>query len=444
MPGKTNRSKIAGMSGRQVAIVGGLAVLVGLILVICLLLLIDNPVNTLLTQTSLIASTRTPMVTLPTRPTFPPTWTPTSMAKPTAKSAPTVTPESILPTLPAATSSTSCVVGTWHFEDLAAHLLTVISGFDHFGFKLVDSQGDVFVTFSADGRVDVQANQFSAKMATQQIANRFFMDGRATAGYTIDGTGQVTLTDIDLKHLRFTETRFFDEPVLATADDLTNRLAAAAAGVEPPITVRPFSATIDLECSDRTLQYAPGIQPMQLTRLGSLDTTAADNCLVGTWEYKDVASSVLLNTRYFDGVTHIADNQGRLTFAFSPNGQVTIKADRAVATLGLVDKPSRGNRDLVFSFNGRVTANYSLTGTQTVVLSKVNSRGLTFEALSMRPDTADPSTAARIFNEGVMLPFLSLAPVPGQSNITAMYRCNGDTLEYLPAWPLTLSRTDPH
>ena len=157
-----------------------------------------------------------------------------------------------------------------------------------------------------------------------------------------------------------------------------------------------------------------------------------------------MASSVLLNTRYFDGVTHIADNQGRLTFAFSPNGQVTIKAERAVATLGLVDKPIRGNRDLVFSFNGQVTANYSLTGTHTVVLSKVNSRGLTFGALSMMPGTTDPSTAARIFEGGVMLPFLSLAPVPGQSNITAMYRCNGDTLEYLPAWPLTLSRSDPH
>lgn len=444
MPGESNRSKNAGMSGKQRIIIGGLAVFVGLVFIILLLLLIDNPVNTQLTQTSVVAATPTPMVTLSSRPTFPPTWTPTSMARPTAKSVPIVTPESILPTLPATTSSTSCVVGTWHFDDLAAHLLPVISGFDHFGFKLVDSQGDVFVTFSADGRVDVQANQFSAKMATQQIANRFFMDGRATAGYTIDDTGRVALTDIDLKHLRFTETRFFDEPVLATTDDLTNRLAAAAAGVEPPVTVRPFSATIDLECNDHTLQYAPGIQPMQLTRLGSAGATSTDNCLIGTWEYKDVASSVLLNTRYFDGVTHITDNRGRLTFAFSPNGQVTIKADRAVANLGLVDKPRVGNRDLVFSFNGQVTANYSLTGTHTVVLSKVNSRDLTFEALSMMPGTTDPSTAARVFNEGVMLPFLSLAPVPGQSTITAMYRCNGDTLEYLPAWPITLSRSGPH
>ena len=277
MPRETNRSKIAGMSGRQVTIVGGLAVLAGLILVISsLLLLIDNPVDTQLTQISLIASTRTPMVTPPARPTFPPTWTPTSIVRPTAKSAPTATPETIPTIQPATTSSTSCLVGTWRFDDLAAHLLPVISGFDHFGFKLVDSQGDVFVTFSADGRVDVQANQFSATMATQQIANRFFMDGRATAGYTIDDAGKVTLTDIDLKHLRFTETRFFDDPVLASVDNLTSRLAAAAAGVEPPIVVKPFSATIDLECTDRTLQYAPGIQPMQLTRLGSPAATAAE------------------------------------------------------------------------------------------------------------------------------------------------------------------------
>ena len=58
------------------------------------------------------------------------------------------------------------------------------------------------------------------------------MDGQATAGYTIDDAGRIALTNIDLVHLRFNEIRFFDDPLLATTDDLTHRLAGAAAGDE--------------------------------------------------------------------------------------------------------------------------------------------------------------------------------------------------------------------
>lgn len=444
MSRRPTRTTSASLSQRQLVVVVGMAVLICSVFAVISYLLLNDQGNRQSEQTSLVnsATTITPRPAA-TRPAFPPTWTPTSVAGSTAKPRSTDIPDSTPAPAMVDTPYRACLIGTWRVDDLAQHLLILKPASTNFGFKVAESQGDVLVTFSSDGQVNLQATRFSAKIATQSQDEVYSMDGRVTAGYTVDEAGLVTLTNLDPVHLRFASVMHYGDQ-LGGADDLTTRLAAVVTGVKPPMVIRPFTATVALDCSEHTLKYAPGFRSLHMERVGSAVSTSAADCLVGTWRYKDPASIIVPNLEYYNGVTRVAENQGQLTYTFSPNGQVGIKAEGVAVTLKLFDEPFRGNQDLIYSFNGQVTASYSITGTHTVVLANVNSRDFSSTAIARIPTFSGSPDQVPISAGREMPPFFGLMPFPGQSDITAMYRCNGDTLDYFPAWPITLDRSDPY
>ncbi len=193
----------------------------------------------------------------------PPTATtaPTSTPVPTHTPAPTDTPE------PVAASGDACVLGTWELSDMSVYMSSIIPATSEAEFTFAGQEGYVRYTFSADGTVSFEANNFVVRFAIGvsgvSLDLAVSIDGSGTAVYSADA-GAITISNSDTDSLTFSATLGGEEMFSGTSGELGSLFG---------VSEDAASATLLYQCAGDTLTYTPpvdidNVQPVVLTRVG--------------------------------------------------------------------------------------------------------------------------------------------------------------------------------
>lgn len=212
----------------------------------------------------LAACSGAPAGTPATAPTAEPTTAPaaTNTPAPTATSEATATLEPTVAAPPLAGGD--CLVGNWNFADMSDYFASVMSQAGGVA-EYIGEEGSVNYTFGADGKAQVEADNFTIKLraTTQGLALdiNVKINGTATADYTTHEPNEITFANAQTSGFTFSATLNEQELFSGTPDEMM-----ALFGVSPD----PQYNTFTYECSATTLKYTPPVpnaRPVVLERI---------------------------------------------------------------------------------------------------------------------------------------------------------------------------------
>lgn len=183
-----------------------------------------------------------------------------------ATTAPTETPVPVTDTpVPAPASGAACVVGTWEMADMGAYMASIIPSAAGAAIDVTGQEGFLRYTFSDDGTVAFNADNFVLHFAISISGAAFNLDvsinGTGTATYSGDDAGNLQFSNASTEDLTFSASLNGTELFSGSSTELAGLFGASPDG---------GSATIVYECQGDTLRYTPPVanaQPVVLRRI---------------------------------------------------------------------------------------------------------------------------------------------------------------------------------
>ena len=200
----------------------------------------------------------------PAAPAAAPTTAPTSAPVPTATPAPTATTAPTDTPAPQAASGDACLIGTWEMTDMSDYFTSIMAK-TNTPFKLADKKGSVRITFGADGKAAMAADQWQVTLSgtVQGVVLKVVVsiNGAATADYTA-ADGKIVFSNRRSDNMIMSSTVNGQELFSGTSDELASLFGVS--GSNNAYNTFPF------ECGSDTLKYTPPIKnasPVILTRV---------------------------------------------------------------------------------------------------------------------------------------------------------------------------------
>jgi len=168
-----------------------------------------------------------------------------------------------MPTIQPIPTGQSCLVNTWEIPGLSDYVLAAIPPelAEQYQLKYKSTRGNIFVTFSPDGKVTLQADQlqmlFDAKVSLFRVEVAVTLDGVAVGDYDVNGS---TLTTSNIN------TSALNGSARAMGRDLLDSQQVIGA---VPLLQAPYNSA-DFSCQGSTLQlkilaYPDSMPPLVFT-----------------------------------------------------------------------------------------------------------------------------------------------------------------------------------
>ncbi len=186
------------------------------------------------------------------------TTAPTNTPVPTATTAPTETPA------PQAASGADCLVGTWAISDFSQYFASIMVKIKT-PFTISDQSGNLSLTFGADGKATMNANQWKVTLTGNvekvPLTIVISVNGAAHADYTA-ADGKIVFTNRTNDNMIMSSTVNGQQLFSGTSDELAGMFGVS--GSNNAYNSFPY------ECAGNVLQYTPPIanaQPVILKRV---------------------------------------------------------------------------------------------------------------------------------------------------------------------------------
>ncbi len=154
-----------------------------------------------------------------------------------------------MPTIQPTPTGQSCLINTWEIPGLSDYVLAAIPPdlAEQYQLKYKDTSGHIYVTFTPDGQMKLQADQlemlFDAKASLFRVEVAVTLDGVAVGDYDVNGT-TLTTSNVDTSALN------------ASASALGQDLLDAQQIIDAvPLLSAPYN-TADFSCQGSTLQMS--------------------------------------------------------------------------------------------------------------------------------------------------------------------------------------------
>jgi len=111
-----------------------------------------------------------------------------------------------MPTIQPTPTGQSCLINTWEIPGLSDYVLAAIPPdlAEQYQLKYKDTSGHIYVTFSPDGQMKLQADQlemlFDAKVSLFRVEVAVTLDGVAVGDYDVNGS-TLTTSNVDTSAL---------------------------------------------------------------------------------------------------------------------------------------------------------------------------------------------------------------------------------------------------
>ncbi len=152
-----------------------------------------------------------------------------------------------MPTMQPTPTAQSCLINTWEIPGLSDYVLAAIPPdlAEQYQLRYKDTSGHIYVTFSPDGKMKLQADQlrmlFDAKVSLFRVEVAVTLDGTAVGSYVVNGS-TLTTSNVD--------TRALSASASAMGQDLMDAQQIIGA---VPLLQAPYNSA-EFSCQGSTLQ----------------------------------------------------------------------------------------------------------------------------------------------------------------------------------------------